>query len=105
MACLHRQLLEILRLRAAVTLSKGVDVVHVADHDAGVSCEVIRAQAFQEARLGQTTMNIGHTCLDVAAKLELMATLVDFDRAQFAGPIVDVLEEVTVDGTEMSKVK
>ncbi len=48
-------------------------------------------------------MNIGHPCLDVAAKLELMATLVDFDRAQFARPIVHVLKQVAVNGTEMSQ--
>ena len=41
MARLHCQLLEILCLGPAVALAKGMDVVHVADDDAGLLRELI----------------------------------------------------------------
>ncbi len=41
MARLRCQLLEILRLRSAIALAKGMDVVHIANDDTGMSCEVI----------------------------------------------------------------
>jgi hypothetical protein len=50
-------------------------------------------------------MDVGHASRDVAPELKLVAALVDLDGAQIACPAVDVLEEVVVDGTEMSKIK
>ena len=43
MARLRCQLLEILRLRSAVAFAKGMDVVHVTDYDAGLSCKLVGA--------------------------------------------------------------
>ena len=50
-------------------------------------------------------VNVGHAGLDVLAELELLAALADLDRAQLTGPVVDILEEVAMDGAEMSEVK
>ena len=50
-------------------------------------------------------MNVGHTGLDVLPELELLATLADLDGAQFARPLVDVLEEMAMDGAQMGQVE
>jgi len=39
-------------------------------------------------------MDVRHAGLDELAELELLAALADLKRAQFAGPLVDVLEQV-----------
>ena len=50
-------------------------------------------------------MNVGHAGRNVLPELELIAAFEDFDRAQFARPIVDVLEQVAVDGTKMGQIE
>jgi hypothetical protein len=37
--------------------------------------------------------------------LELTSALGDFDRAQFTGPIVDILEQMPMDGAEMGEIE
>src|SRR3954454_23510232 len=98
MACLRRQLLEILRLRAAVALAKGMDVVHITDNDAGLAREFIRAETLQEFGLCPTAMHVVHSSLNVAPELKLMAPFADLDSAQLACPIVQVLKQVAMNG-------
>ena len=105
MACLKRQLLEILRLRPAVALAKRMDVIDITDDDAGLAREFIRAPALQEFSLHQTARHVVHSSLNVASELKLMAAFADLDRAQLACPIVDVLKQVAVNGAEMSKIE
>jgi hypothetical protein len=50
-------------------------------------------------------MNIGHAGVDVAPELKLVPAFVDFDRARFTRPIVHVLKQMAVNGTQMSKIK
>ena len=50
-------------------------------------------------------MNVGHSGRDELAELKLLAALADLHRAQFAGPLVDVLEEMTMDGAQMGEVE
>lgn len=105
MAGLRRKLLEVARLCTAIALAKGMDVVHIANDDAGLPCELVRAQSFQEFGLHQPAMNVVHAGLDVASKLELVAALIDLDGAQLACPIIDVLEEVAMDCAKMVEIK
>jgi len=50
-------------------------------------------------------VNIRHAGVDVLPELELLRALADLDCTDFARPVVDVLEQVTVDGLEVSKIK
>ncbi len=50
-------------------------------------------------------MNIVHAGLNVAPELKLVTAFVDLNSAQFARPIVHVLKQVAVNGTEMSKIE
>jgi hypothetical protein len=43
--------------------------------------------------------------VSMAAKLELTAALGDFDLSDLAGPVVDVLEQVTVDGFQVGEIE
>ena len=49
-------------------------------------------------------MDVRHAGLDELAELELLAALADLERAQFACPLVDVLEQVSMDRAQMGKV-
>jgi hypothetical protein len=59
----------------------------------------------QKARTFEAAVNIGHSGMDVLPKLELLAALADLDRAQFSGPVVDVLEEMAMDGAQVDQVE
>ena len=50
-------------------------------------------------------MDVCHSSLDVAPELELVPALVDFDRAQFSGPLIDILKQVAVDSPEMCEIE
>ncbi len=91
--------------RAGSVRKPGMDVVDVADDDAGRPGEFILAQILEEPGLLQSAMNIGHAGFDKLAELELMAALGDFDGAQLARPIVNVLEQIAVDILEMGQVE
>jgi hypothetical protein len=49
-------------------------------------------------------MHIGHAGLDIAPELELAGPFGDLDDAQFAGPVIDILEEMAVDRAQMGEV-
>ena len=42
-------------------------------------------------------MDVRHAGLDELAELELLAAFADLDRAQLAGPVVDILKQVPMD--------
>ena len=50
-------------------------------------------------------MDVGHTRLDKSAKLELMAVLGDLDGSHLASPVVDVLEQMMVDGSQVGQIE
>ena len=102
MAGLLRQLLEILRLRSAVPFAERMDVVDIADDDPGLAGKFARGQALEKSGAGQPAMHIRHPGRDVLAELKLVSALEDFDGAKFAGPVVDILEQMTVDGAKVS---
>src|SRR6188768_2813566 len=65
----------------------------------------ITAACSAEAGADEPAVNVAHSGLDELAELKLLAALADLDRAQFAGPAVDVLEEVMMDGAQMGQVE
>jgi hypothetical protein len=99
------QLLEVEQLGAPVALAKWVDVVDVCNDLAGLAREFSGVQSAQEIQPDQSSVNVGHAGFDEAAKLELMAVLGNLYRPQFADPIIDVPEKVSVHGPQMSKVE
>ena len=50
-------------------------------------------------------MYVGHARGNVAAKLELMAALGNLDRADFSGPLINVLKQMPVDCAKMGEVE
>ncbi len=99
------QLLEILQLRAAVALTERMDVVDVAKNDGGLLRKARSRQACEKSRPHQPTMDIAHAGLNILPELELLGIFADLDRAQFAGPIVDILEQMAMNGLQMSKIE
>jgi len=99
------QLFQIEELRAAIAFPERVDIIHIA-HDRSCSLgERGRAQTLEETRFFKPMVNIRHSRLDEAAELELIAVFRDFDGAKFPGPIVKILEKMTMDGAEMSQIE
>lgn len=105
MSRLRRQLRQIEELGSPVSLAEGVDVIHVAN-DLPSRCREVRpAQAMQEGGPHETLVNVLHAGLDEPAELELMPALGNLHRAKLARPVVNVLEQVTMDGTKMGEVE
>ena len=92
MTGLLRELLEILRLGAAVPFTKRMNVVDVANDDAGLASELVRRQPLQEFGPGQAAMNVGHAGRNVLTELELIPALEYFDRPKLTRPVVEVLK-------------
>ena len=95
------QQFEILQLCPAVTVSEGMDVVHIADDLRRPDSEILRRESLQEARALKPPMNVGHAGVDEPAKLKLRPALADLDGADLAGPLIDVLKQVMMDGSQM----
>jgi hypothetical protein len=100
-----RKQLEILKLRPTVALAERMDEVHVADDNGCLFGELLPRQSNEESRSAQATMNIRHAGCDVLQELELLRALADLDRADFASPFVDILEQVAVDRLKMGEVQ
>jgi hypothetical protein len=105
MACLFAQLLEIEQLRSPVSLAEWVNVIDVTDDGPGCIGEPLPAQSLEKMRLYEPCMNIPHAGRDVPAKLELLAAFGELNRTEFACPIEDVLEQMSVDRAQMGKVE
>ncbi len=99
------QLLQIKQLGAAITFTKGMDVVHVAHNFARRRGESRSAQIAKVITGGKPAMNIGHPRLDIASELELLLVFRDLHAADLAGPFVHVLEQMPMDGAKMGEVE
>lgn len=105
MAGLRGELLEILQLGAAVSFTERVDVVDVADDDGRLFREVGWRQVPQDVAANEAAVNVSHSGLDVLPELELLFALADLDGAQFAGPVIDVLEQMAMDRAQMGQIE
>ncbi len=95
------QLFKILKLGAAVAFAERVNIVHVAHDRPRRLGEGASAQPPQEVRLLKPPVDVGHAGFDELAKLELAPVLGDLHGAEFAGPRVQVLKQVPVDGAKV----
>ena len=59
----------------------------------------------EKSGAGQPAVDVRHSGRNVLAELELISALEDFDRAKLSSPVVDVLEQVAVDGAEVGQVE
>ena len=50
-------------------------------------------------------MNVGHSSMDELSKLELLSALADFQGADFAGPVVNILEQMVMNGLQMREIE
>jgi hypothetical protein len=105
MAGLLGQLFKIVGLRAPISFTERVDMVHVADDPPCLGSEFPAAEASKEAHAREAARDIAHARLDKASELELIPALGDFDCPNFAGPIVDILEQMPMDRTEVVKIE
>lgn len=99
------QLLQILQLRAAVALTKWVDIVDITHDRPRRFGEGVTAQSTQEVGLNQSAMDVRHAGFDKLAKLELAPALGDLDRAKLARPGVHILEQMPMDGPKVVDVE
>ena len=105
MTRLLRQLPKILRLRPAIPFTKRMHIIHIAQDDRNLATKFGRQQAFQETGMHEPAMNIRHARLDVLAELKLMSSSIDFDGAKLPRPIVNILEQMAMDGAEVCEIK
>ncbi len=98
-------LLQILQMGPSVTLSERVNVVDIADDLPRRLGELGAIQARKESPAFQPSVNIGHAGFDEFTKLEGVAVLGDLDRADLAGPTVNVLEEMSVDRPKVDQIE
>jgi hypothetical protein len=101
----QRQLLQVKQLSPPIALSKRMDVVHVANNDRGLGAECIWAKANQKTLRNEPLMNVAKAGGDEAQRHELRAAFRDFHGTDFSGPVVDVLEEMAVNGAEVPQIE
>ncbi|GEM_PF-6207439 len=105
MAGLGGQLLQILKLGAAISLAKRVHVIHVAHDPPGRLRKRGAVEAAQEASVFKPPVHVGHAGFDELAKLELAAAFCDLHRANLTRPRVHVLKKVAMDGPPVGEVE
>ena len=99
------ELLQIEELRSAITVAKGMDVVHISHDRPGGLGKLGQGQAPEEVSPIEPPVDVGHACFDETSELESMAALGNLDRAHFAGPIVDILKEMAVDRPQVDQIE
>lgn len=82
-----------------------MDVIHIANDKRNLPSKIRQGQTCQKSRLHQPPVNIGHPGGDVLPKLELLGAFADFNRPNLACPVINVLEQVAVDGPQMSEIE
>lgn len=102
---LFRKHAKILQLRASIALSEGMDVVDVANNHSGFIGENIGAETTQKLSSQQTAVHVRHAGFDEAKRHELCAAFGDLYNADLSRPVVDVLENVAMDGAELAEIK
>jgi len=100
-----RQALKILELGPTITVSERVNVIEIANDRASRRRESRPRKAAQEIGVTKSAVDIGHARLDESAKLEPMAVLGELDRSHLARPVVDILEQMTMDSLQMGQVE
>src|SRR5262245_21136311 len=86
------------KLGTAVALPKRMDSVQLGEEVRGDLREVARSQLAQELVLSQPSEQAAHLLGDVLRVAERAGALRNPHCSEFSGPIVDVLEQVMVDG-------
>lgn len=99
------ELFKIVKLNAAISFAEGMNIVHVPQYPGRFSRKRLVIEACEKSGGRQPAVNIGHSGFDILAELELLAAFVEFDGADFTGPIVDVLKQVAVNRFQMLKVE
>ena len=99
------ELLQILELRPSVPFAKRMDMVHVAQDRSRARRERVRPRPPEIPRRHDPAVDIRHPGLNETPWLESAAALGDLDGAEFARPIVDILEKVAVNRLEMGEVE
>ena len=99
------KLLQILQLGAAVPFAKGMNIIDIAHDLACLAGEFLCAQPSQIVGGNNPPVNIRHAGCYEALELELVFAFRNFDRAHFAGPVINVLEEMLVDRAKMREIK
>ncbi len=84
--------------------AKRVDVVHVSDDLTRTFREVLARQPYEMPACPYAPMHVGHSGFDISTKLELVPALGDLDGAKLARPVVDILEQMAVDGPKVLQV-
>ena len=90
---------------AAIALPKWMNVVDVTENLAGLGGEGFPAEVLQMVCRYQPIVDVGHAGFDKAVRLKLTAALGDLDGPDGPGPVIEVLEEMTVDGAKVGEVK
>lgn len=91
-ASLLRQLFQIVKLRTAIALPERVNIVDIADDLTGSRGKAVLAQPAEAIGFIEPSANVFHAGLDKLTKLELMTALRDFDGANLACPVVNILK-------------
>jgi len=99
------QPLEVEKLRATVPFAEGVDIVHVTHDRPYRGRELRAAQASQKIGSLYALVNVLHPGVDEPVELELMTALGNLHRPNLPGPVVDILEQLPMDGAQVHKVK
>ena len=99
------KLFRVLELRAAVTFSKGMDMIHVAQYRSCTVGEPLGASAPEIPRRHDPAMYVRHARPDEPSRLKPTAALGDLDGANFARPFIDVLKQMAVDRPQMIEVE
>ena len=99
------ELLQILELRPSVPFAKREDMVHIAQDRSRARRERVRPRSLEIPRRHDPVADIRHPGLDETPWLESAVAFGDLDGAEFARPIVDILEKVAVNRLQMGEVK
>ena len=81
--------------------------ISVASPKSFRSCfgERIRRKPLQHVARDQPAMNVSHARFNVADELKPRSALAHIDGANLPGPVIDVLEQMAVDGPQMCEVE
>ena len=82
-----------------------MNIVQVAENKCGACAEAVGVETAKSVCLEYSGMYVGHARRNVAAKLELMTAFGNFDRADFSGPLIDVLKQMPVNCAKMSEIE
>lgn len=100
-----RQLFQIEELSSSVAVAKGVNMVDISHDPRRGPRELGVAQPPEKIHLLEAAVNIGHAGFDEPAKLKLAAALGDLHHPHLTSPIVDILEQMPVNGAKVVEIE